>query len=261
MKTRRKMNRRKQQPRRAWVIDWARTGRWLTAGAFMLSMGVMFSVLSVALTAPDALPLKVVKIHGTFAHLHNSDLEQAIAGLTRRGFFTVDVEKIRQRSEALPWVESVSVRRIWPDRLDLTVRERQPLAFWNDDALIDRQAVIFRPSDLPVSKTLPHLRGPETQAELMLQQLTNFKRMLTAVAEDVVQLVLDDRGSWSLTTRSGIHISLGTGQVVQRLQRLVQYLPDLLNQADKQPVSVDLRYTNGFAVRYAAKTMSNSQES
>jgi len=261
MKVRRKMNRRKQQPRRERAINWARTGRWLTAAAFLLSMGVMFSVLSVALTAPDALPLRVIKIHGTFTHLHNSDLEQAIAGLTRRGFFTVDVGKIRQRSEALAWVESVSVRRIWPDRLDLTVRERQPLAFWNDDALIDQQAAIFRPASLPVSKTLPYLRGPETQAEFMLQRLAKFKRLLAAVDEDVLQLVLDKRGSWSLTTRSGVHVRLGTGQVAQRLQRLVQYLPDLQSQLDKKAVSVDLRYTNGFAVHYVAKTMAKGQES
>jgi len=158
-------------------------------------------------------------------------------------------------------VESVSVRRIWPDRLDLTVRERQPLAFWGDRALIDDQGVIFQPSSLPISQTLPRLYGSRMQAVQMVERLERFERLLGEVGEDMAELKLDERGSWSLQTRSGIQVYLGSGQVKERLQRLVQYLPELKNQLNKQLVSVDLRYTNGFAVRHVAQTMAERQES
>ena len=45
----------------------------------------------------------------------------------------VDVDEARARLEALPWVESAEVRRIWPGRIHVKINERKPVARWQID--------------------------------------------------------------------------------------------------------------------------------
>ena len=47
----------------------------------------------------------------------------------------VDVDEARARLEALPWVKSAEVRRIWPSRIHVTIRERKPVARWQIDGV------------------------------------------------------------------------------------------------------------------------------
>lgn len=43
----------------------------------------------------------------------------------------VAVGRIRRKIEALPWIEDVKIRRDWPGRMVITVRERKPVAMAN----------------------------------------------------------------------------------------------------------------------------------
>ena len=40
----------------------------------------------------------------------------------------------------MPWVADISIRRVWPDKLNMVVTERVPLARWGDDVLM---AVVY----------------------------------------------------------------------------------------------------------------------
>ncbi len=51
----------------------------------------------------------------------------------RGGFFSVDLQAVRSAVEGLPWVDRVSVKRLWPDRIEETVVVHEPLARWGKD--------------------------------------------------------------------------------------------------------------------------------
>ena len=58
----------------------------------------------------------------------------------------VDVDEARARLEALPWVKSAEVRRVWPDRISVHIVERRPVALWQNEGdvvVVDAR----RPSD------------------------------------------------------------------------------------------------------------------
>jgi len=90
--------------------------------------GVVLGVMK--LNDPKLLPLRVVRIEGELRHLQRLELEQAVADLSIGGFLTVDVGAIRDKAQALAWVDKLSVRRVWPDSLQIWVVEQVPLARW-----------------------------------------------------------------------------------------------------------------------------------
>ena len=60
----------------------------------------------------------------------------------------IDPIATRERLEKLPWVERASVERLLPDRVQVRLIERQPLALWQRDgrfALIDRGGQVIAP--------------------------------------------------------------------------------------------------------------------
>ena len=120
----------RQQPgaaRRRWVMPAAilslalLTGSAL-AGAYLLLM------------QPDRLPLRVIEIKGEFRQLDRATIERVVVDNIDGGFFSCDMNKLRKAVLAMPWVDDVSVRRSWPDRLSMVVTEQVPLArsTWSD---------------------------------------------------------------------------------------------------------------------------------
>ena len=106
---------------------WKDVGKWLL-GLLLFSLigsGAAWGVLQ--LQDPDVLPLKVIRIDGDFKHLDRSQLEGAIGSAVKGNFFTVDLDGIREAALDLAWVNQVTVRRIWPDTLKMTVQEEIPL--------------------------------------------------------------------------------------------------------------------------------------
>ena len=67
-----------------------------------------------------------VRIVGNLRWVSRQELKQAIAGRLRGGFFRVDIAAVREAALAVPWVRDVSVRRVWPGELHLTVVENWP---------------------------------------------------------------------------------------------------------------------------------------
>jgi cell division protein FtsQ len=49
-----------------------------------------------------------------------------------RSIWTIDTDAARRRLETVPWIEKASLKRIFPDRLLIEIKERQPVAIWRD---------------------------------------------------------------------------------------------------------------------------------
>ena len=64
------------------------------------------------------------------------------------------------------------------------------------------------------------------------------------------RLVMDERGSLSLVLNNDTLIELGRENADERMQRLLDSWPKLANGERGEPLKVDLRYANGFAVSW-----------
>ena len=216
----------------------------LLGGAAVLAGGYHY------LSQPGRLPLRVVEIQGEFQRLEAAAIEQVVIETIDGGFFSCDMQKLREAVMVLPWVEDVSIRRGWPDRLSMVVTEQVPLARWCDDALVSVDGTVFRPQGVAGFSDLVRLSGPEGSA----QRVVAFFQAAIAVARarglQISEVELDQRRHWWLRFDHALTVSLGRENVDYRLAQFFRVYPSLTAEPERQPARVDMRYAHGFAVRW-----------
>lgn len=197
-------------------------------------------------------PLRTLRVQGELHRVDQAGLRATVLPFASRGFFAVKLDRIQAAVNALPWVERAEVRKHWPDVLEVRIREHRPYAHWGEDRLLSEQGTLIAVRnvvDLP--KGLPFLAGPDARVPEVVA-LYNQARERLANAGGVRGVVVDRRGSWSITLASGTNVVLGRNDADARLQRFAQLLPRLVAQHPGQRLArADLRYTNGFALVWA----------
>jgi cell division septal protein FtsQ len=95
----------------------------------------------------EILPIRSIQLAGTFEYLDQDEIEQALQPFIGQGFFSLDIHQMQRVLHDKSWTDSVSVRRVWPDRVRVTITEKKPVARWDERHLLsDRARVLFRQS-------------------------------------------------------------------------------------------------------------------
>jgi len=152
---------------------------------------------------------------------------------------------VREAARRLPWVRDASVRRRFPDGLEVTFDAYDALARWGANALVSSRGEVFT---APYEGRLPRFQGPEGSAPTVAQQYAVIAPILAPLASPIAELHLSARGAWQVLLESGLTLELGRGDVASRLARFVTAWPGL-EARGVQTKHADLRYANGFALR------------
>ena len=179
-------------------------GLVLVSGAVLLATWGLQQVRN-----PQVLPVKVVGIDGDIRYLERTRLEQAVIQAVKGSFFSVDLARVRAEVANLPWVDSVTIRRVWPDTLKVRVVEQQPLARWGKDALLNRRGEIFRPEPLPDFPDLALLEGEPEDALRISREYQRIDTLLQTVGLELTRVQVDARQAWLLHTRNGLGTESG----------------------------------------------------
>ncbi|HEX7816232.1 cell division protein FtsQ/DivIB [Dyella sp.] len=196
-------------------------------------------------------PVTELTVQAEFKHVTAEQVRSAVLPSLGKGFFALNLDAVQQSIEQLPWVESVEVRKHWPDTLLVRIYERQPFARWNGNQLISRQGAVFDVPEAGAGDGLPDLRGPDARLAEVVSFYAETQRAFTNTKLKITGVALTERGSWSLTTSSGAQIFVGDrDQAGRRLRRFLTVYPQLMAGHNDVFAYADLRYTNGFAVRW-----------
>lgn len=199
-------------------------------------------------------PVTELTVQAEFKHLTPEQIRSAVLPSLGKGFFALDLDAVQRSIEAMPWVESVEVRKHWPDTLLLRIYERQPFAKWNEGKLISRQGMVFDAPDAAASANLPDLHGPDARLAEVVSFYAETQKAFTNTKLKITGVALTERGSWSLTTSTGAQIVVGDrDQAGRRLRRFLDVYPQLMAGHNDGFAYADLRYTNGFAVRWPSQ--------
>jgi cell division protein FtsQ len=242
----RKQNRRlRKEPRRPIRINWIA----------LISAFIVADVLALLgwaidrLADPNTLPIREVHIEGEFRQLQPEQLRLLVDDHVYGGFYSVRVAAIRDALMRNPWVSDVMVRRVWPDGLQVTVYERRAVARWGNKGLLTADAILFSPPQDSYPSGLVHLDGPEGTEALVLAKLHELESQLQALHDEVSQLSLSARRSWSFALKQGPTVMVGRTDFKQRVERFVAQYQSVLLPNEEDVDLIDLRYPNGFAVR------------
>jgi cell division protein FtsQ len=193
-------------------------------------------------------PVRIVELRTPLKQASREEVEAALARHGAGNFFALRIDELRAAIERLPWVRAAAVRRVWPDRLEITIEEHVALARWGADALVNTHGERFSAS---ADAALPLFMGPPGSEAEVTRRYTRFSALLAPLGSPLERIALSQRHAWQLRLASGVQLTLGRDADLaeQRLARFVEAYARALGDGARLPEVVDLRYPNGFAVR------------
>ncbi|GAA0848706.1 cell division protein FtsQ/DivIB [Marinobacter szutsaonensis] len=191
-----------------------------------------------------------IDVNGDFVGDSRVAIEREAGNWIGKSYFATDLSEIKNELEQRPWVASAAVRRVWPDRLVIDIREKKPLAYWTDGRLVSRTGELFTPPNPEVAGRLPRLAGPDERVREVIRMAQTMNDRLVSHGLGFAGLSLEARGAWTLTLANGIQVVLGRDQVDERFERFMTVYETRLASRSDEVSRVDARYTNGVAVQW-----------
>lgn len=194
--------------------------------------------------------IKQLTVLGEPQYTNEAAIISAIKKADLSSFFKLNVKQVQNLVQALPWVASVSVRKQWPDTLQVYVIEHRAVAHWNGDLLINQSGDTFEAKSDKLSASLPQLFGPEGSEKEAWIAFKQLDEMLKVNAFTLSSLALSERFSWQLWLDNGVRLNLGRKDKAKRVQRFIDVYAQIEKRADAHIDVIDLRYDTGLAVSY-----------
>jgi cell division protein FtsQ len=253
----RSKNRRRAAPRQrlarpawltwpAWLrlpaVPWRSLMSWLAVAAAVAGVAV------VALWLLDQ-PIQSVSIVGRFERVSPTQVQRAVRESAQgRGLIRVDLHAVRDAVRVLPWVDTVSVQRLFPRALVVSIGEQIAAARWDGGGLLNMRGELFAADPRHTPPELPLLSGPEGSQAQLVQRYLDMRGRLADVGMRITALSLDPRGAWQMDLDNGVLVRLGRKDVDGCFNIFMDTAAKIIAQRPGDIAYVDMRYANGFAI-------------
>ena len=207
---------------------------------------VLYAILFMVVHLP-VFPLRDITVNGDLKYVTREQVKYIVDQQLKGNFFTLDLKKARGAFEKLPWVRNVSMRRRWPDGLEVSLEEHVAMARWGNMALVNTKGELFQAASSDIS--LPEFVGQPGSEKEVAENYMRFKQQLVVLKLAPSQVILSPRRAWQLKLDNGMVVELGRDQVATRLTKFISVYDRTLGTLQRKIQYVDLRYPNGFAVR------------
>ena len=115
-------------------------------------------------------------------------------------YFSVDLRAIEDQLKKIPGLYAVTIRRVWPSALHVSVTESAGLAKWKTLAL-DTSEFATRLVNLPPRRMftlVPELSGPAEKLDLVLKTYLEADQRLWPLGLDITKVDLTRSEDWKL---------------------------------------------------------------
>ena len=229
--------------------------------------------------------LKEISVSDEGGALQRDQIVEVAAIHEGVNIFTVDISKMRDTLLKLPQVDTVEVQRALPNRIVITITERQPVAWIaskrDEDAsspggslLIDARGVLIPCKNLlPAYFHLPVIHGVETMG---LEPGASLDSPEIKAALDLVRLNAADAASQGryqvtgidvskgyclvATDRSHAKITFGLDRIESQLERLMTLL-DNIEQGRRELQTVNLMAQRNIPVTFVQEMSASGEPS
>ncbi len=188
----------------------------------------------------------------------DSDIFEAVDLPNAHSMLTFDGAAARERIEALPWIETASIARVFPGSLDIRVTERKPAALWmkGDRAnLIDAEGRVLSGIKPGTPVNLPRVagKGAPEQAQALLDLIMSYPSLWKRF--ELAERVGERRWTLHLKDRLTVHLAADREAVALAALASADNLGALLTGHD---LIIDLRTPGRIAVRRDTRTAPQS---
>lgn len=222
------------------------------AVSLMLVSALFIGVYVSFVKIKSAFPVRRVIFIGN-KHLTSDELRE-LSGIPRNAnLITFSGEKVSENLLGSPWIESVSVRKEFPDTVSIKVSEVVPFALLDLKGhlfIINQKGNLLEELKGNIIPFLPIITGDHREREgfseaLALAQTMND--MGLSSERDQIEIVISKPEELS-SIIDGMVVKLGVGEYKEKLERLLE----LEEEIQKRQIAVDyidLRFANRVIVK------------
>jgi cell division protein FtsQ len=218
-----------------------------TAISGTLVGGHVLTIVS-ALTAWSGLAIDQIKITGQ-SETSEVDVLETMGIGEYPSILTFDADTARQKLESLPWVETATIRKLYPDTLRVALVERQPFAIWQDGskvALIDKSGYRITPTIGERYAKLPMVVGKG--ADKRVGEFVALIEGVPSLKSRIKAGVLVSKRRWNVVLDSGLEVLLPEVDPGDALVQVVA-LDDGHGILSREIAAIDLRLGNRLVFR------------
>ncbi len=181
---------------------------WLWQSGLIGAAATSLREAALARTASAGLTVQNVLLGGRRNTPHQA-VRRAV-GLSRGdAILGIDIDAIRSRLKAIPWVREATVVRRLPQTIAIHIVERRPFALWQRKrklVLVDDLGVVITARGLGAFRKLPILVGDDAprHAPSLFAMLKSEPRL----ARQVISAVRVGKRRWNVEFRNGIKVRL-----------------------------------------------------
>jgi cell division protein FtsQ len=181
-------------------------------------------------------------------HVSRAEIFSAAGVTDRASLLFLDVDAARARLKAIPWIGEAAVRKLYPDRLQITVTERDAFALWQHGgnvSVIAADGTVVGPLADWRFAHLPLVVGPGAAT-----RARDFLALLDAhpeIREQVRASVLVAERRWNLKLKNGLDVRLPEVDVPRALDTLAELDRDK-HLIGRDITAIDLRLPDRVSV-------------
>jgi cell division protein FtsQ len=169
----------------------------------------------------------------------------------RASLFSATPAANKNPVEAQPWVEHVTVRRMWPSHVEIDVQRREAYALRRDDGAV----AVLNANGAPVEKVAATNLGPYAGLPVLVgkpagasaHELLLALENMPSIRTRMDSLVRVGNRRWNMKMKSGTYVALPQTGETEALETLA-VLQDKYALLDRPLARIDLREPGQVAV-------------
>nr|WP_153317758.1 cell division protein FtsQ [Sinorhizobium medicae] len=223
----------------------------LATGLYGMSLGGHTQSFAQVSTTAAGFAIEDVRVSGN-AQTSEIDILQQLGLDGTTSLVALDIEEARRLIGELPWVETVTVRKIYPGTIEVVLREREAFGIWqhgSDLSLIERSGSVIAPLRDNKFASLPLFvgRDAETAAAAFYDEFSRWPEFRSRVKAFV--RVAGRR--WDLRLHNGVVVKLPEKDVA-RAMSVLAHMQDTHKLLERDIAAVDLRLDDRTTVQLTA---------
>lgn len=189
-------------------------------------------------------PIEEIEIISSDKKYNEKKLSKYIDSIYGNDLLLSNIDMIQKNIISDEWISDVEVIKSFPSKLSIRIIQHEPLAIYNNQ-IMSKSGILIRSSsnlgNLPV--VVDKQKRPTVAYDILSSSLDGLKKINLVVKKIEIYHSLI-----KIYTSSMVLISDKTN-FKKNIQRLVPSFSDLKNTYGKKITSIDMRYSNGFAIK------------
>ena len=189
-------------------------------------------------------PINEVELTSTSSNYDNDKLNDIVVSIHGQDLLALNLSDIKKNIKSDGWIKDVKIKKSFPDKLEIIIIPQQPYAIYNSKIMMT-DGTIVKASSLPPD--LPTITDHTYDSLSSMNTMILTGKLLQKIDLDIKNIEIYD-SLIKVITYTNILIS-DRDNYEKNLKRLVLRFQDLKKLFKKDIKSIDMRYSNGFAIK------------